>query len=64
MQWFGYDVVITYKVVTKDKLNEIEQGREEPNPSPSLDATGKTFETPTASTQQQQVERVTHNIVN
>ena len=29
MQWFGYDVVITCEVVTKDKLNEIEQGKEE-----------------------------------
>ena len=40
-QWFGYDVVITYEVVTKDKLNNIEQGREEPNPPPSLDIMGK-----------------------
>ena len=24
-QWFGYDVVITCKVVTKDKLNEVNQ---------------------------------------
>ena len=60
MQWFGYDVVITCEVVNKDKLNEIEQGREEPNPSSSLDVTGKNFETPTVSAQQieQQVERV------
>ena len=40
IQWFGYDVVITCQVVTKDKLSEIEQGREEPNPYPSLDITG------------------------
>ena len=40
MQWFGYDVVIICKVVTKDKLNEIEQSRKKPNPSPSLDVTG------------------------
>ena len=51
MQWFGYDVVITCEVVTNDKLNEIEQSREEPNPSSSLDVTGKHFETPTASVQ-------------
>ena len=41
MQWFGYDVIISCEVVTKDRLHEIEQGREEPNPSPSLDITGK-----------------------
>ena len=66
MQRFGYDIVMTCEVVTKDKLNEIEQGREEPNPSPSLDVTEKTFETPTVSAQQieQQVERVTQNIAN
>ena len=52
MQWFGYDVVITCKVVAQDRLNEIEQDREEPNQSPSLDVTGKNFETPTASAQQ------------
>ena len=65
-QWFGYDVVITFEVVTKDKLNEIEWGREEPNPSPSLDITGKNVETATFSTQQieQWVERVTQNIAN
>ena len=39
MQSFGCDVVITCEVDTKDKLNEIEQGREKPNPSPSLDVT-------------------------
>ena len=65
MQWFGYDVIITCEVVTKDRLHEIEQGRDEPNPSPSLDITGKKFETHTASVQQieQQVQRVTQNIV-
>ena len=65
MQWFGYNVIITCKVVTKDRLHEIEQGKEEPNPSPSLDVTGKNFETHTASVQQieQQVQRVTQNIV-
>ena len=45
-QWFSYDVVITCEVVAKDKLNEIEQGREEPNPSPSLDVIGKTLKLP------------------
>ena len=52
-------------MVTKDRLHDIEQVRKEPNPSPSLDVTGKTFETPTASVQQieQQVQRVTQNIV-
>ena len=66
MQWFGYDVLITCEVVTKDKLNDIEESREEPNPSPSLDVTGKHFETPTVSVQQieQQVQRVTQNIAN
>ena len=49
MQWFSYGVRMTCEVVTKDKLIEIEQSREEPNPSPSLDVTGKNFETPTAS---------------
>ena len=48
-QWFGYEVVITCEVVTKDRLNEIEQSKEEPNPSPSLDVRGKKFETPTTS---------------
>ena len=33
-QWFGYDVMATCDVVTKDKLNVIEQGREEPNSPP------------------------------
>ena len=33
IQWFGYDVVITCEVVTKDTLKDIEQGRED---SPSL----------------------------
>ena len=63
-QWFGYDVVITCEVVSKDKLNDIEQGREEPNPPPSLDITGKKFETATVSAQQidQQVERATQSI--
>ena len=65
-QWFGYDVVITYEVVTKDKLNEIEQDMEEPKSTPSLDVTGEIFETPRVSAQQieQQVERVTQNIAN
>ena len=53
-------------MVTKDKLNGIEQGREELNPSPSLDVTGKNFEIPTVSAQQieQQVEKVIQNIAN
>ena len=51
MQWFIYDVVIICEVVTKDKLNEIEQGSEEPNSSPILDVKGKNFETPTVSSQ-------------
>ena len=33
MQWFGYDVIITCEAVTRDSLNEKEQGREVPNPS-------------------------------
>ena len=41
MQWFGYDVLITCEVVTKDKLNDTEQGMEEPNPLLSLDVMGK-----------------------
>ena len=58
-QWFGYDVIINCEVVTRDKLHEIECG-EGPNQSPSLDITGKNFETPTSSVQhiEQQVERV------
>ena len=51
-QWFGYDKISTCEVVTRDRLHEIEQGRGEPNPSPSLDVTGKIFATPTASVQQ------------
>ena len=47
-QWFGYDVIVNCEVVTKDILHEIEQCREEPDPSPSLDITGKNFETPTS----------------
>ena len=56
--------MITCEVVTKDKLNEIQQGREEPNLSPSLDVTGKNFETPIISAQQieQHIEKVTQNI--
>ena len=46
----GYDVIIICEVVTRDRLHETEHGREEPNPSPSLDMTGKT-ETPTAYVQ-------------
>ena len=41
IQWFGYDVIITCEVVTRDKLHELEQEREEPNLFPSLDVTGK-----------------------
>ena len=64
--WFGYDVMVNCEVVTRDRLHEIEQGREEPNPSPSLDIRGKNFEAPTSSIQhiEQQVERVIQNIVN
>ena len=54
--------MITCEVVTKDKLNNIEQVREEPNPpTPSLDITGKKFQTPTVSAQQieQEVEKAT-----
>ena len=66
MEWFGYDVMITCEVVTKDKMNEIEQGREKPNPYPSFNITGENFETPTVSAQwiEQQVERVVQNIAN
>ena len=51
-------------MVTKDKLNDIEQGREEPNPPPTLDSMGKNFETTTVSAQhiEQQVERATQSI--
>ena len=51
-------------MVTKDRLHEIEQGREGPNPSPSLDVTWKNFESPTASVQQieHQFQRVAQNI--
>ena len=52
MQWFGYDVVIACDVVTKDRLNAIEESREESNPSPSLDVTGKPFKTSTVSAPQ------------
>ena len=45
-QWFGYDVVITCEVVTKDQLNDIEKGKEEPQLSSSLDVTGKIFKPP------------------
>ena len=53
-------------MVAKDELNEIEQNRDKPNPSPSLDVTGKIFETPTGSFQQieQQVQRATQNFAN
>ena len=51
MQWFGYDVM-TCKVVTKDKLNEIEQGKENAQPSLSLNVIGKYFRTSTTSVQQ------------
>ena len=33
-QWFGYDVVITCEVVSKDKLGDNGHGGEEPNPPP------------------------------
>ena len=64
-QWFGYDVVITCEVVTKDKLDDIEQGREEPNPFVWI-LQGKKIETPTVSAQQieHQVEKVTQSIAN
>ena len=42
-QWFVYDVVITHEVVTKDKLNEIKQVKEEPQLSSSFNVTGKNF---------------------
>ena len=35
-QWFGNDVIINYEVVTRDRLHEIEQCREEPDPSPKF----------------------------
>ena len=66
IQWFGYDVIITCEVVTRDTLHELEQEREESNSSSSLDVTGKkNFETLTASMQhiEQQVERVTQSMV-
>ena len=45
-QWFGYDVVITCGVIAREKLNENEQGREEPNSSPSLNVTEKILKLP------------------
>ena len=65
-QWFCYDVIVTCEVVTRYRLHEIEQCREEPDLSPSLNITGKNFETPTASVQhiKQQLEKVTQSIVN
>ena len=33
-QWFGYDVVITCEVVSKDKLEDVGYGREEPKLPP------------------------------
>ena len=46
-QWFGYDVVIIYEVVTKDKLNDNEQGRVETNPpTPVWISWGKISELP------------------
>ena len=52
-------------MVSKDKLSEGEQGREEPNLTPSLDIIGKHFETLTVSAQQteQQVERTTQSSI-
>ena len=43
-QWFGYDVVITCEVVSKDKLDNVGHGREEPRLPPSLDIMGKIFD--------------------
>ena len=58
-QWFGYDAILNCEVVTRDRLHEIEQCGEEPDPSLSLDITGKNFETPTSPVQHiEQVERV------
>ena len=34
-QWFGYDVIVNFEVVTRDRLHEIEQCRDEPDPSPT-----------------------------
>ena len=51
LQWFGYNVVVTCEVVTKDKLNDIEQGREKPNLPPSMDIMGKNVITPNVSAQ-------------
>ena len=45
-QWFGYDVIVNCEVVTRDRLHEIEECREEPNSSPSLDITEENVETP------------------
>ena len=65
-QWFGYDILITCEVVTKGKLNGIEQGMEESNLPSSFDIMGKNFKIPTLSAQQieQQVERATQHITN
>ena len=65
LQWFGYDVVITHEVVSKDKLENVGHSREEPNLSLSLDIMGKNIETHTVSAQQieLQVQRATQSIM-
>ena len=51
-------------MVSKDKLDDVGHGREEPNLPPSLDIMGKNFKTSTVSAQQieQQVERAIQSI--
>ena len=58
-------MIVNCEVVTRGRLCEIEQCREEPDPPLSLDITGKNFEMPTSSVQHiEQVERVIQSIVN
>ena len=62
--WFGYDVVTTCEVVSKDKLKYVEHRRGEPNPPPSLAIRGENYDIPTVSAHQinQQVGRATQSI--
>ena len=58
--------MITCEVITNEKLNDIEQGKEEPNLPSQFGYHGKIFKTPTVSAQQieQQVESVTQSTTN
>ena len=66
-QWFGYDVMITCETVTKDKLNDIEQGKGGTQPAPpQFGYHRKKFKSPTVSAQQieRQVQKATQSITN